>query len=231
MGCEQGQTFVSSAGRHLGAYIGLDARALIETYPKTVSLRDGTNVSIRALTNDDLDLLLDFLQGLEEKDHVFLRYDVHDHVQTRKWIEELDCARILLLGAMHAGRMVGGGALRIRTHEWTRHVGQIRLVTAKPHRRKGLGGYLLRELVALAEERDLEKLQAFAMENDEAAMKLGQAFGFEVVAVLEGMIKDRRANSRNVVIMVNEVVNLTQTIEDWIQESTLPGYRAPGCGA
>jgi len=196
-----------------------------------VSLRDGTKVVIRALDKDDLDQLLEFLQGLDEKDHVFLRYDVHDHAQTHKWIEELDSARILLLGAMVAGKIVGCGALRVRTHEWTKHVGQVRLITAKPYRRKGLGGFFVGELVALAEERDLEKLQAHAMEDDEAAIKLGRAFGFEVVAVLDGMIKDRRARSRNVLVMVNEVVNLTRAIEDWIHDSTLPGYRAPGCGA
>ncbi len=203
---------------------------LIEAYPKRIPLKDGTSVMLRPLVEDDYDRFVSFLQSLDEGDHVFLRYDVRDPEQIRKWVEELDLKKVIILGAMDNGEMVSGGSLRVRSHEWTKHVGQIRLVTAKPHRRNGLGAFILRELVALAEERNLEKLQAHVIEDNVEGIKLGQLLGFEVVAVLEGMVKDRSCKHRNLAVMVNDVDNLTRIMEDWFQECTLPGYRAPGNG-
>ena len=204
---------------------------LIDAYPKTATLKDGTSVVIRPLAPEDFDPLLSFFAALPEEDRIFLRHDVSDPKVVRKWTEELNLDRVVPLVALDDDQLVANGSLHIMPNECMRHVGHVRLVTARSHRSKGLGGLLTRELVAFAEERNLEKLQAHVIEDNIGAVKMFETLGFKTEAVLSGMIKDRTWKTRNLAIMVNDVSNLTQVMEEWIQESMLASHRVPGDGA
>ena len=204
---------------------------LLDAYPKTVTLKDGTNVVLRPLARGDFDQLYAFFKSLPEEDRVYFRHDVGDPELVRKWTEEIDLARVIPLVALAGEEIIADGSLHTVSHEWVRHVAHIRLVIARSHRSKGLGGLISRELVALAEERDIEKLQASIIEDNVGAVRMLEALGFKTVAVLEGMVKDRSWKNRNLAIMINDVANLTQTMEEWIQESMLPSHRVPGDGA
>jgi RimJ/RimL family protein N-acetyltransferase len=204
---------------------------LLEEYPKTVALKDGKSIVIRPLVRDDFDQLLAFFTALTDEDRVFLRHDVTNPEVVRKWTREIDLTRAIPLVAFDGDELVGNGSLHFVHHEWTRHVGQIRLVTARSHRNRGLGGLIARELVALAQDRDLEKLQASVIKDNLGAVKMFETLGFKTEAVLTGMVKDRTWRTRDLAIMVNDVANLTQIMEQWIQESMLPSHRVPGDGA
>ena len=204
---------------------------MLTKYPKTLKLKDGAPVVIRPLEHGDFDQLLGFFGALPEEDRLFLRHDVRDPEVIRKWTDELNMDRVVPLVALDHDEIVGNGSLHIVPHEWMRHVGHIRLVTARSHRNKGLGGLITRELVALASDLQLEKLQAHVIEDNVGAVKMFKAVGFEVVAVLKGMVKDRTWRNRDLAIMVNDVANLDRILEDWLQFSMQPGYRVPGGGA
>ncbi len=204
---------------------------MLSKYPKTAKLKDGTEVVIRPLARDDFDQLLAFFESLPEEDRLFLRHDVSDPEIVRKWTEELDLERVIPLVAFDGEELVADGSLHFMPHEWMKHVGHIRLATARSLRNKGLGGLIVRELVALATNRNLEKLQVYVIEDNVGAIKMCEAVGFEKAAVLKGMFKDRSWKSRDLAIMVNDVADLDRILEEWIQFSTLPGYRAPGAGA
>ena len=204
---------------------------MLTKYPKTVKLKDGTSVIIRPLEPGDFDQLFNFFANLPEEDRLFLRHDVRDPAVVRQWTEDLNLERVIPLVAFDHDVLVGDGSLHIDPHEWQRHVGQVRMVTARSHRNKGLGGLLTRELVTLATNRNIEKLQAHVIEDNAGAIKMLKAVGFEKEAVLKGMVKDRTWKTRNLAIMVSDVANLDRILEDWIQFSMQPGYRAPGGGA
>lgn len=204
---------------------------LLDAYPKTITLKDGATVLVRPLAQGDFEQLLAFYTALPEEDRLFLRHDVRDPEVVRKWTEELDFAHIIPLVAWDGDQLIAAGSLHIMTHDWMRHVGHIRLVTAHSHRRQGLGGLLTRELVALAEERNLEKLQAYVIEDNTDAVKMCLAVGFRKEAVLKGMVKDRSWKTRDLAIMVNDVANLTQVMEEWIHQAMIPSHRVPGDGA
>lgn len=201
---------------------------LAETYPKAMTLKNGRSVVLRPLTRDDFGRLFAFFQALPEEDHLFFRHNVHDPHLVRRWTEELDYETVVPLLALDGDEVVGNGSLHLMTHGWMRHVGHIRLVVARACRQQGLGGLMTRELVALAAERDLEKLQAHVIEDNASAIKMLEALGFSTVAVLDGMVKDRAGRTRNLAIMVNDVANLTRIMEDWIRDSILPSFRIPG---
>ncbi len=203
---------------------------LTKSYPKTVTLKDGTSVVIRPLAEGDFDQLFAFFEALPDEDRIFLRHDVSDPQVVRKWTEDIDVDHVIPLVACDEDKVVASGSLHVIQHDCMRHVGHIRLVTARSHRKKGLGGLMTRELVALAEHRNIEKLQAHVIHDNVGAVKMFETVGFETVAVLKGMIKDRSWKSRDLAIMINDVANLTQIMEDWLQQSMLPGFRAPGGG-
>lgn len=203
---------------------------LTHEYPKTVALKDGLKVVIRPLTHEDFDGLFAFFKALPEEDCIFLRHDVHDPELVRRWTDELNYASVIPLLALDGDDVVGNGSLHIMVHGWMRHVGHIRLVTARAYRHKGLGGLITRELVALATEREIEKMQAHVIEDNQPAVKMLQAFGFNIAAVLEGMVKDRGGRRRNLAIMVNDVSDLDRIMEEWIHDSILPSFRIPGGG-
>lgn len=204
---------------------------LLDAYPKTVRLKDGQEAVIRPLNRGDFEPLLSFFQALPDEDRVFLRDNVSDPELVRKWTEQLNFGRVVPLVALDEDELVASGSLHIMPHECMRHVGHVRLVTARSHRNRGLGGLLTRELVALAEERNLEKLQAHVIKDNLGAVRMFEALGFKTEAVLSGMIKDRSWKTRDLAIMVNDVANLTNIMEEWIQEAMLPSHRVPGDGA
>ena len=202
-----------------------------DTYPKTLKLKDGRTVTLRPLQRHDADKLGTFFSALPDEDRMFLRHDVSDPDLVRQWTEKLDFGHIVPLVALDGDTIVGDGTLHIDAHEWMQHVAQIRLVTARTHRHKGLGALIARELVALAADRDIEKLQAHVTEDNLGAIKMFQAVGFNTVAVLKDMVKDQTGRKRNLAIMDNDVASLGRIMEDWIHDSMLAAYRVPGGGA
>ncbi|MHC4063821.1 MAG: GNAT family N-acetyltransferase [Planctomycetota bacterium] len=200
----------------------------IEDYPKQVGLKNGRTAVIRLLGRDDLDRLLGFFRDLPDEDRMFLRHDVCDETLIRKWTQQLDLDHVIPLVAVDGDTIVADGTLHITTHGWMQHVGHVRLVTAKSHRRTGLGTILARELVNLAERRGLEKLQAHVIEDNVGSVQMFANLGFDKVAVLRDMVKDRHGKNRHLAIMINDVSKLGRIMEDWIQDSMIPAFRVPG---
>jgi RimJ/RimL family protein N-acetyltransferase len=203
---------------------------LMRAYPKEAALKDGHRIVIRPLNSGDFDKLYAFFQALPEEDRLFLRHDVTSPEIVHKWVGQIDLNRAIPLVAEDGGKIVADGTLRLANHGWSRHVGDIRLVTARTHRGLGLGTVIARELVALAEERELEKLQVQVIEDNIGSVKMCERVGFKMEAVLKDLVKDQRGHLRNLAIMTNDVANLGQIMEDWIQDTMLPQFRVPGEG-
>ena len=203
----------------------------MQDYPKTVKLKDGRTVMLRPLASGDFPKLYAFFEALPDEDRLFLRHNVRDPELIRKWTAEIDLERVIPLVAEDGDEIVADGTLHMATHGWMRHAGLIRLVIARTHRHVGLGTLTARELVSLAEQRGLEKLQAHVIEDDLGSVKMFQTLGFEKAAALKDMVKDQQGSKRNLAIMINDVADLGRIMEDWIQDSMQPAYRVPGNGA
>ena len=200
---------------------------LTNMYPKTVTLKDDRNVVLRPLVPDDFERLFDFFQALPSEDRLLLRHDVQDRELVRKWTEEVDFDHVVPIVALEGDRIVADGTLHFARRGWMRHVGQVRMVMASSHRHTGLGLLIARELVSLAEQHGLDKLEAHVIEDDVAAVKMSQKLGFRIEAVLQSQVKDLKGEKHNLAIMTNEVADLERIMEDWMLDSMLPAYRAP----
>ncbi len=70
----------------------------IPAYPKELTLRDGSTVTVRALQSADDGRLLDFFLGNSDEERYFLKNDVTAPAVVRNWTEHLDFDRARLPG-------------------------------------------------------------------------------------------------------------------------------------
>lgn len=194
---------------------------MLTEYPKTVKLKDGTKVTLRLMTKDDKEKLLKFFRELPEEDRLFLKDDVTDPNVIERWIRELNYEKVLPLIAEKDGEIIGDATLHRDIHGWGKHIGEIRVVVARPYQRKGLGAILARELFHQALRIGLHKLQALMMSNQIGAYKAFKKLGFKKEAELKDHVIDLQGNKHNLIIMTNNVRNLVEKIDDLIKSLEL----------
>jgi RimJ/RimL family protein N-acetyltransferase len=176
------------------------------TYQKEGVLKDGTKVVLRPLQKDDRDKLLDFFHRVSDQDLMFLRSDVRDPAVIDDWVNHIDLRKVFPLIAEVDGKIVGDATLHMRRVGWKRHLGNVRIVVAKDYQGKGLGTFLINELIDLAAEFGLEKLIAEIHLLSTAALSAFKKAGFSAKAVFEDLVKDQSGQRGDLVVMVCDVL-------------------------
>ena len=178
---------------------------MLREYPKKVSLKDGTEVTIRPMVRGDADALFGFFERVPKEDRLFLREDVTDRKIIEHWAESLDYGKVLPLVALESDTIVADATLHRRKTGWTSHVGKVRLVVDKAFRGKGLGSRMVQELIDIAEREGLEKLVAEVMDSQETAKLAFERLGFKQEAVLGNFVRDQAGKTHDVIIMVHDI--------------------------
>ena len=174
---------------------------LIEKYPHTITLGDGTKVTLRPLMKGDEQGLVEYFQALPVEDRLCLKEDVTDPEVIASWIFDLDYDHIFPLLATDNGRIIGDATLHFSPIGWNRHEGEIRLTTDPQYRVKGLGTALVQELIDIAKELGLEQLSAEMPPVLDKAFYLFEKLGFKEVAVLKGFVRDMEGKESDLVLM------------------------------
>jgi GNAT superfamily N-acetyltransferase len=174
-------------------------------YPKQANLRDGSVVTTRPLVAKDEKALLRFFQGIPAEDRVFLKDDVTKPDVIAAWCRDLNYERVLPLVAEVGGELVADATLHQRRAGWMRHVARARIVIAPAYRGKGLGTQLINELIALAEEMDLEKMEVELMADQKVAIAAFQDLGFAQVSVFPDHVKDLSGKKHDLVVLVHDL--------------------------
>ncbi len=185
----------------------------LKGYPKELTLKDGKEVTIRPLEAEDGPALLEFFRGLPEEDRLFLREDVTRDDVIERYVTYLDYDKVLPLLAFHKGRVVGDGTLSRSSHGWKTHVGELRLVVARPFQRAGLGSALAKLLVNHAIDFGLEIMVAEIIKNQMGARKTLIKLGFKREAVLKGHVLDIHGHRRDLVILSNDVSHIWESMK------------------
>ncbi len=175
-------------------------------YPKAVTLQDGSPVTIRPLVAADEPALLTFFRGIPEGDRLFLKDDVTKPAVIAAWCRDLEYERTLPLVAEIGGRLVGDATLHQRPSGWKRHAAKVRLVIAPAYRGKGLGSWLIKELIAVAEQTDLEKMEVELMVDQDAAIAAFRSLNFSRIAVFPNHVKDLAGKSRDLMVLVRDLI-------------------------
>jgi len=183
---------------------------------KKVRLKDRTEVLIRHMMPEDLDLSLAFFESLPEEDRAYLRRDVVQREVVEKRIREIHASDVIRLVATAGDQVVADGSLERSTEEWKKHVGELRLIVARPYRRKGLGRLMARELFLLAASAKMEEILVRMMRPQKAAQSIFHRLGFHQEVVLPDYVVDREGKKQDMILMRCDLEALWREMEDFL---------------
>lgn len=188
-------------------------------YPKQVTLRDGTEVTLRLMVEEDEDELLQFFRSVPDEDRIFLADDVTNRAVIRKWVQELNYDSVLPVLAEKDGKIVADVTLKTYRMGWMRHIGEVRCVVALEYRRQGLATLMVDRLIERAVVTGLDKIIFRAMDTQVGAIKAMESIGFTREARLKDHVTDLRGRPHDLIILTNYVAELWRKMEDAILDT------------
>lgn len=186
---------------------------------KKVTLKDRSELLIRALKRDDLDRFQAFFQDLPQRDRAYLRRDVARPEVAKELVREIRRGKARRLVAVEGERIVALGVLEREGHGWKEHVGELRLIVARSHQRKGLGMLMARELYTLAAGDQVQELVVKMMRPQLAARKIFRRLGFHREVLLPEYVTDLRGRKQDLIVMRCDLKGLWEELEHYFAHS------------
>ncbi len=187
-----------------------EARVHIERpYPHTITLRDGSSVTLRLMTSFDADRIVSFAHSLPADDLLHLRIDITDPEIVKQWVRNLEARKTVTIIAENGEEMAGYAILHHNIVAWQRHLGEIRILLAPEYRSQGLGRTLAEEIIAIARDLELSKVVAQMMPDQPGARTLFLRLGFQTEALLPDFVIDRSGQTRDLIIMAYDMTGLS----------------------
>jgi L-amino acid N-acyltransferase YncA len=179
---------------------------MFEGYPKTVTLKDGANLTLRPMTRDDQYAIYSFFISLPEENRRWLGNDVTDRKLLEKWARNLNYDRVLPILAEYDERVVANATLHFHTFGWGRHIAEVRITITPEFQGRGLGALLLQELSQLAAGHKVKKLLARIVTTQRGVIKAFEKAGFGLVTELKNYVKDiQQKRYADIALLVKEI--------------------------
>lgn len=171
-------------------------------YPKQLPVSAGPVVNVRPMVRDDAKALLEFFQRVPDDERYFLKDDVVSEGVIAGWAERLDYDRALPLLALDGERICADGVLIRHRGDARSHYAEVRIVVDPEYRERGLGSALMRELIDIAWDAELESVQAeFVIGVQDDALRAAQAFGGVEVGTLKDAVRDHQDKPHDIVFV------------------------------
>jgi len=177
----------------------------INTYKKEAKLKDGTKVLLRSMVSKDQDALYEFFKAVPKEDVKYLRDDVSSRLLIEKWAKNLNYEKTLPILALKDDAIIGDATINRRRSGWKHHLGTVRVFVHKDYRNVGLGHTLIDELADIAYKLEIEKLIVEIPDLETGAINAFTKAGFNRVAVIPNMVKDRENMPVDVVVMMKDL--------------------------
>ena len=168
-------------------------------YPLSVSLADGRAATLRPLNGRDGAKLHAFFLRIPERERFLLKDDIASSTIVERWTNHLDYDRALPLLAEVDGKIVADAVLIRHRGGWLAQAAEVRLLIDPEYRASGLGTTLLRELLDIAADADLDQV-IFQLIDDvqgEAIRDIA-ALGAVQVGCIEGLARDEQNHPHDV---------------------------------
>lgn len=186
---------------------------------KIEKLKDGTEVTIRRLKMEDLDLLMEFFLALPLEDRKYLKFDVTDRKAVTRRLRRIETGDDIRVVAVHGGLIIASGVLELSGEAWSKHQGEIRLMVARPFQQRGLGAIMIRELYFIAVQNNLQTIVAKMMRPQVGAQKIFRRLGFRDDSFMPDFVKDIKGESQDLIIMTCDVKQLWKQLDRLFSES------------
>ena len=163
--------------------------ALME-YPKDLELKGGFNCVLRPLETTDEMAFHEFFLAVPTAERMFIKHRVTDPAIIHDWCQNIDLGRNLPLLAMLDGQIIADATLHQQLGGWKRHIGRVSVLVHPKFRGRGLAKALVTEIIAIARQVGLEKVEAEFIGGQETAMKMFGLLGFLPLYRLSDYVKD-----------------------------------------
>ena len=173
----------------------------LQRFPKVVQLKDGTNATLRQLRPDDEKEFHSLFLSIPEHERMFIKHRVAEIDTIRDWCRNLDYGRNLPLVGLVGGKIAGDATLHQQLGGWKRHVGRVSVLVHPEFRGRGLARALIGEIIEIARQVGLEKVEAEFIGEQAAAIKMFALLGFSQLLRLENHVKDMQAISHDYILM------------------------------
>jgi GNAT superfamily N-acetyltransferase len=173
----------------------------LQKFPKVVTLKDSTKVTLRPLRRDDEKDFHKLFLGIPEPERMFIKHRVIDLEVIRDWCRNIDYGRNLPLVALINGKIIGDATLHQQLGGWKRHVGRVSVLVHPEFRGRGLARALVGEIIEIARSASLEKVEAEFIGEQATAIKMFAMLGFSQLLRLEDYVKDMQAITHDYILM------------------------------
>jgi GNAT superfamily N-acetyltransferase len=182
------------------------AEHIIEDYPKDIQLLHGFECQVRPLEHKDERAFYEFFQAIPCEERMFIKHRVNDPQVIHDWCRSIDLGRNLPLLALADYKIIGTATLHQKLGGWKTHIGQVSVFVRPHYRGRGLARYLVNEIVELARNAALRKVEAEFIGEQAAAIKMFALAGFSNLVRLPKYVKDLEGNLHDYVLMGLELV-------------------------
>jgi GNAT superfamily N-acetyltransferase len=173
----------------------------LQKFPKKIVLKEKFQCTLRPLRKDDEKKFHQFFLEVPEPERMFIKHRVMDAAVIREWCENIDLGRNFPLLAVADGKIIADATLHQQLGGWRRHIGRVSVLVLPQYRGRGLARTLINEIMQLARNLGLERLEAEFIGEQEAAIKMFALLGFSNLLRLEEYVKDMQAISHDYVLM------------------------------
>jgi len=177
----------------------------LQKFPKVIALKDGTKATLRPLRPDDEKEFHGLFLSIPEPERMFIKHRVAEIETIRDWCRNIDYGRNLPLVGLVGGKIAGDATLHQQLGGWKRHVGRVSVLVHPEFRGRGLARALISEIVEIARQVGLEKVEAEFIGEQAAAIKMFALLGFSQLLRLENHVKDMQAVSHDYILMELEL--------------------------
>ncbi len=150
----------------------------LTAFPRALQVTSGPPITVRPMEPSDCKALLEFFRGIPDEERYFLKDDVAAEAVIDSWARHLDYDRALPLLAFDGDRVCADGVLIRHRGNARSHYAEVRIVVDPAYRERGLGTAVLKELIDIAWDAEIESVQGeFVKGLQDDAYRAVQALG------------------------------------------------------
>ncbi len=173
----------------------------LDKYPYGLTLRDGTDCTIRPVSKRDDVRLQKFFLAVPEEERLCIKQPITDRMMFRQWCRHPDFERNLPLLMLHGQKVIGEATLHQRGGGWKRHIGLISVLTHPQYRGRDVAKILVTELVSIARYCGLRRLEAEFNGERKVAIRAMEQLGFTELMQQSDYVMDMKAVTHDYVLM------------------------------
>ena len=184
----------------------MSLESALDDFPKNIRCNAEFGCIVRPLESTDEKCFHEFFLAMPSQELMFIKHRVTEPDVIHEWCSNIDLGRNLPLLALHDGKIVGVATLHQQLGGWRRHIGRISVHVHPDYRGRGLARELVNELVEIARQCGLEKVEAEFIGKQEGGIKMFSLLGFSTLVRLPEYVRDMQAIPHDYILMGLDLV-------------------------